>query len=272
MSDFLSNLAVRSSGSADAIQPRLPSLFEPLRPSVGSLATPNFMARAQIEETPEETIRQSDSPKVQGPSLVGGPRTAGRVEAKPATPRAPDAPRPDQSSLFRPGETQPDPDRPRTRPAFQPSGSQPVPSQPPVRESLVAALPTQPDKNVGERLRQAATAGGPTHVAGRIFESVRSGGPATPGIESPYFPADRVLARSSSMIESRVASRAGDSRRGDPSWLPGARSNPSEPAIQVTIGRIEVRAAAQQPSPPKERSASPVMGLDEYLRQKRAGA
>jgi hypothetical protein len=276
MSDFLSNLAVRSSGSAEAIQPRLPSLFEPLRPSVGSIATPNFMAWEQNGETPEETIRQSDSPKVQGPSSFGAPRTEGRVEAKPATPRAPDAPRPVQSSLFRPGGTQPDPDRPQTRPAFQASGSQPAPSQPPVRESLVAALPTQPDRNIGERLRQAATAGSPTRGAGKILsaEPLRSGGPATPVIESPHFPADRILplAKSSNMIEPRVASRAGDSRRGDPSWLPGARSNPSEPAIQVTIGRIEVRAAAQQPPPPTERSASPVMGLDEYLRQKRAGA
>jgi len=42
--------------------------------------------------------------------------------------------------------------------------------------------------------------------------------------------------------------------------------------IQVTIGRIEVRAAAQPQQVAKERPASPVMRLDEYLRQKRAGA
>jgi hypothetical protein len=53
-----------------------------------------------------------------------------------------------------------------------------------------------------------------------------------------------------------------------------SRSNQSEPTIQVTIGRVEVRATSQQPQTPKERSGTTVMSLNEYLRgrQKRASA
>jgi hypothetical protein len=263
VSDFLSNLAARSSASAEAIQPRLPSLFEPLRPSVGTLATPNFMEWDQNRETSEEPIRHSDSPKIQRPSPA--PRTEGETQPDPVRPQTRPAFQaspsqtpvgdslvaalPNQSdrnvrerlrhaatgdSPTRPGETQPDPVRPQIHPASQASGSQPAPSQTPVRQSLVAALPNQPDGNVGERLRQAATASSPTRAARKVLSA--------PPVRS------------------------------DPAWLSGARSNPTEPAIQVTIGRIEVRAAAQQPPASKERSASPVMRLDEYLRQKRGGA
>jgi len=42
-----------------------------------------------------------------------------------------------------------------------------------------------------------------------------------------------------------------------------------EPSIHVTIGRIEIRAEREGSSPRKnERAASPVMGLEEYLRRK----
>jgi hypothetical protein len=41
----------------------------------------------------------------------------------------------------------------------------------------------------------------------------------------------------------------------------------SEPTIQVTIGRIEVRAEPAAPEPSKKRLGQPAMSLDEYLRQ-----
>jgi hypothetical protein len=45
-----------------------------------------------------------------------------------------------------------------------------------------------------------------------------------------------------------------------------------EPVINVTIGRIEVRATpASAPQPQKTRSAPPMMTLDEYLRQRSHG-
>jgi hypothetical protein len=45
-----------------------------------------------------------------------------------------------------------------------------------------------------------------------------------------------------------------------------------EPIIQVTIGRIEVRAVSEKTIAPKERNASPVMSLNDYLRSRHGGA
>jgi hypothetical protein len=47
----------------------------------------------------------------------------------------------------------------------------------------------------------------------------------------------------------------------------------AEPTIQVTIGRVEVRAVVQPAGAAgKERSTSVVMSLDEYLRRRARGA
>jgi hypothetical protein len=42
----------------------------------------------------------------------------------------------------------------------------------------------------------------------------------------------------------------------------------AEPNIQVTIGRVEVRASTSPPSPPRRAHVPQVMGLAEYLRQR----
>jgi hypothetical protein len=47
----------------------------------------------------------------------------------------------------------------------------------------------------------------------------------------------------------------------------GSPANP-EPSIQVTIGRIEIRAEREPSVRRKPEPTSPVMGLDDYLRQK----
>jgi hypothetical protein len=48
--------------------------------------------------------------------------------------------------------------------------------------------------------------------------------------------------------------------------LPPAPAAPAAPAIQVTIGRVEVRAAVAAPEPRRGPLADPVMGLQDYLR------
>lgn len=50
----------------------------------------------------------------------------------------------------------------------------------------------------------------------------------------------------------------------------GVASSP-EPTVQVTIGRIEVRAVSPQGSTPKARPASTVMSLNDYLREHSKG-
>ncbi|MFN8570366.1 MAG: hypothetical protein U0Z44_23120, partial [Kouleothrix sp.] len=46
---------------------------------------------------------------------------------------------------------------------------------------------------------------------------------------------------------------------------------PPAPTVQVTIGRIEVRAAPA-PAQATRRAAAPLLSLDEYLRQRSGGA
>jgi hypothetical protein len=51
--------------------------------------------------------------------------------------------------------------------------------------------------------------------------------------------------------------------------VPAAREPAeTEPIIQVTIGRVEVRATMSQPALPMSRPASPIMTLEEYVRRK----
>jgi hypothetical protein len=92
--------------------------------------------------------------------------------------------------------------------------------------------------------------------------------PATPRVETSPRAAEHLLLPVSSIIQPRPESRSRDARSGFPFSQPSV----PEPVIQVTIGRIEVRATSQAQPAQKARSAPPMLSLDEYLRQKRKGA
>jgi len=49
------------------------------------------------------------------------------------------------------------------------------------------------------------------------------------------------------------------------------RAQPAEPAIQVTIGRVEVRATTVEAPKRREPAATPVTTLEDYLRKQRGG-
>jgi hypothetical protein len=50
---------------------------------------------------------------------------------------------------------------------------------------------------------------------------------------------------------------------------PRAASEPIEPRIHVSIGRIEVRATTTTASTRAAKREAPILGLDDYLRQRR---
>lgn len=70
------------------------------------------------------------------------------------------------------------------------------------------------------------------------------------------------------IVQSRVAPRLAGDR-----FALNQQANVSpEPTVQVTIGRIEVRAVqSSQPSSAKPRATPPVMNLDDYLRRRSSG-
>jgi hypothetical protein len=289
MGDFLTNLAVRSAGSAEVIQPRLPSLFEPPRLSLGSLDGFDFVRPQQQQGSFEETLWQTDVHRADVHNHIAGqptpvpfsaevPRAELETEPRPASrPQARDPRRAVWPSLSVRHETPLDPVVPPTLPGFQPfeSGSKSsASSNSLVRKSLVAAVPSESGKDVSEGMlptrdsAHSSEAAVDAHARAAETKSsltdskVRSEKLTAPGIESPYLPPNYPSRPARSIIEPCVTPRSAEARRGAAS----SRFKPVEPIVQVTIGRIEVRAIPQEPAARRERSVSPVMSLDEYLR------
>jgi hypothetical protein len=77
-----------------------------------------------------------------------------------------------------------------------------------------------------------------------------------------------------SLTHLSASSHGGDERKAlrlnEPRAIhfPLSQAPDPEPSIQVTIGRIEIRAEREPSFQKKPERPSPVMGLDEYLRQK----
>jgi hypothetical protein len=296
VSDFLTNLALRSSASADVIRPRLPSLFEPRRPAVGLPTTPSFAVEEQTQDTSDGIGQQRDAQtaSVRDPSSVGAQQAQHRREPRPVVPSPPaDAPVPARAALPPVRESQPDLAPRQTRPGVQASESGTNSPQIPVRAShiateIVASLrqqrdepgrgyalaeaPIQAETSVGERSHGAVAADSHTTAATtqKSFSDspARFEAPTAVRMESPRFQVDRTSQLVSSIIQARVASHSEDRRR----QIPLTRTEQPEPVIHVTIGRVDVRATPQQQPVSRGHSASPVMSLDEYLRQRRAGA
>lgn len=101
----------------------------------------------------------------------------------------------------------------------------------------------------------------------RASSSERREEPSGPGQSESVEPP----ARRGVEIEPRVIRHV---ERGRPASSQSSRPDDrAERTINVTIGRVEVRAAGPPaaPAPKKRRSEPPVMSLDEYLRQRRDG-
>jgi hypothetical protein len=75
------------------------------------------------------------------------------------------------------------------------------------------------------------------------------------------------VARRDENYPGREASRSGQERPGFQSQEP-----PPMPTINVTIGRIEVKALPPAAAPPRpQKTAAPLMSLEEYMRRRNAG-
>ena len=354
MSDFLSNLLIRSLGATPVVQPRLPSLFEPSMPHAGPLATtpggwdegrreaPAEAAFGDVEVAPVhaavDPFRVSAAPRLDEPPAgrsTAQERQASVVEDRnllAAAPRSAEAGAelevpPPVAHPFLAHEPSREPAKLRANVVSTPLKLPPrdliAPSALP--ESVSAALnrstaqPLPPailrtksenPERVSSELREAKTAAPPESHEMREShgKSVRVGPheaktaapPESHALRESHGKSVRVeLAeaktsappKSHETTESHAKSvqveparsRIRDSaprptaaieplglRRFEfARHIPPARvATPPEPSIQVTIGRIEVRAISSQASSPKERGKSPVMSLNDYLRQR----
>jgi hypothetical protein len=279
MSDFLTRLVARSVGSAEVVRPRLPSLYEPPRPG---LATPaewepasQWAAEAPSAETGFEIASEI------GPAIDVA--TNDRVALVNPNPQKSDSGFKQASSKgARQGQhhlatvpiagpvTLEEPALEKTSAALRHSLSSPRLSKPQVPQpSIVGHNETRLPPADARSLPKPAIQPDVGAASDNGFGSAEcpSIGSLDEAIAQPFGRQDR-----SSPLRSRVV-QPGAARRLRPEafQLPTRVQN-AEPTIQVTIGRVEVRAVPEQAGRArKERSPSPVMGLDEYLRRRVKG-
>jgi hypothetical protein len=263
MRDFLASIAMRSTPSPEVIQPRTPSLFEPRGPSAAMLAIATSPDRPPQDEhvtgTRRESIREAlpDLQRKAAPELAVAQRISGDPEPQngnpqPATSKSVDSIHHEAAALNQAPVSPPVPS------LTPPSNSQPHRSRVMRIESVVEepsnTLPAAKHPPREVELRHD-----------RIAPPAREND--TPGatrVES-QIPTEYLARLVRSMIPSRMEPRS-NAREADPY----GRATSSEPAVQVTIGRIELRAATPPIAAGKQRAASPVMSLDEYLTRRRS--
>jgi hypothetical protein len=320
MSDFLSNLVTRSLEAAPVIQPRLPSLFEPAKPYIGSFDEASPAGDEVVREAGvESAFKNVDGPSIprEGQAPVTKAQALGSVSPESPLPvartfhaeeskRGPAGKRqsdvspqatsetPRQSApAVRPHAVQTPPDKKPMRlpmPTYEASSDvhpPPVPSvSAPKRNAAIsdlvapAVLPKSaafvPDQSTAEQSaarREIPERGTRNSAPPKIDTPREFHVTAKSHVQSPLVePAQSRNEDSAPRVPAAIAPASAphfDFARHIP---PAPQVSPPEPIIQVTIGRIEVRAVSSQAAAPKQRPASPVMSLDDYLRSRRGGA
>ena len=293
MSDFLGNLIARSLAPAVAIRPRPVSRFEPAA-GVEALSA-DLAPEAQLaEETVPLAKRQARLPpaSVTGPVLehTGVDRLSADARARPVPPAI------DQSSA---GVEQALRD-PTSAPLAAPTSAVAPTPAPAVLPAGSPIAPLAASQDVSTRARQI-------HVE-RLIVPERDAIKAPLVVHPAPTPPDHLLVRpvvppaatsplGPLVLEQHMPPAAPCEPEAQPQPVshsepglmirpaataqPAATLVPIAPAsrasdapgstIQVTIGRIEVRAAPPARAPQSARSAPAVMSLDEYLRQRGQG-
>jgi hypothetical protein len=258
---FLSELLARSRGVADVVRPRVASLFEPQ-----AAGLPGDEGEAAPEQE-SETVAVPSEPDTAGRRPPQEPEVLAYTSSAPGG-------IPAQREVDAVEIVEPVPS-PRVS-TEQPAPVAPAPMPPArARESAARgdtrALPETADTGVGRR--SEADAGELPAVAARArhverdVAGRRAVPPATQPLERQPPRPSELAARRPPALGSPVPHRLLPPPRRPRFEAPHGeeRAPSSEPTVHVTIGRIEVRAVADQVPRRKERPASPVMSLDEYL-------
>lgn len=260
MTDFLSSLVDRSLGTTAAIRPRVAFLFEPAFPhgepatETSSLREVDTVSGAQERGLPRPAaVRSDESAQDSRPTR----RSDGNDDSAPAQ-GTPTAPRPQVSAA--------PPQSPSARHVMQAAI---VDATDPRPQLLTSDIRQDEDARVLPR-DHAPTAGrsaasvrpDPPEVAARSKESGHAG---DRGLLVPSQLGARIAADLQSSV-SAANVRPRDRGPGPQRAAEGHHAS-DERNVQVTIGRIEVRATGGEKTPARERPASSVMGLDEYLRR-----
>jgi hypothetical protein len=306
MSNYLSNLIARNISGLEVIQPRLPSLFEPMQGVSGLIPRQEFDLEKSMANPPvEEFQRREVSGQMNSESSA-----LSQPSAEHSATSAPQTSESSQHSILMP----PSLEEARLVPSLYqslndsaPNSSPLTPRSEPVQPSAISGRPSPPghEANLMPAEQRQRTTSEPLTVQQivtertvieRIFpaespswlERLNTIDPAVsvlPTIMDPSIePPGQSPAKPTSMPEERSVLRPLTEQVTIPHQvIPSVRSlgldtpkfsatpQPA-PTIQVTIGRIEVRATPPTaPSSTQSRSAPSVMSLEDYLRQRGGG-
>lgn len=295
MSDFLTDLALRSVGLAETIRPRLPSLFEPPHMDSGWVTRPGLFpstrdedllqqdASGSVMEAPTDHQYAMRQPPVVDlvPPEIDKPETI-KARLGHQTRRATVA-SPTQSlghfhslSSRRPLDAQHIPvSRPESSFISQSPAEGSLPRFGKVQVDTVRSTiipPTDSEREAADGIKGLRSDQRPLPTETKPHFS------ASQTTTSQTSPTSQTVLPTSSI--SHLASKA--TRTIEPSLSPGRpatgfaavpRSNPSEPVIRVTIGRVDVRAVFSDPPVrhAQPRQSKRTITLDEYLKRSSRG-
>jgi hypothetical protein len=280
MAGFLTHIAARLGEPEGQLRPRRPSLFEPPVAAASDLV----LVGAPTEGLPEsafERIVEADVPAVGTPPAAASPARRRRTRLRAAGPAGPDHPAdPPPEPAVAPSAARPAAALARrTAPAASAAPAAPAEPTDGPRATRDAPVP----KGSGRAIRPTGIAASPRTVsADPAMGPAMGGDPArmetrpaagrgpvprrddatAAAADAPRDMAATPAAPASGILQAPMVARI----MSDP---PPARAQRSEPAIHVTIGRVEIRAVAAAPSDTTRRERpSPVMSLDDYLRMR----
>ena len=260
MSDFLTNLAARSTGSAETIRPRVPALFEPSGVR-NPLPVDSEIAPIEPGKAGEPDVRPEGRPPAmpQPAAAMPAARTeaanhqsvpAGALSASPAPHTT--SQNPSTAALTTtPKWGAPLPAELPPAPLISPKPLLPPPAPKPSPALALPRMSPSGDRQPTVPRREASAGKEPPARPAAWREE-----PSPPVAVQPVRPA-------STIVEPRVTPRIETPSQ---AAAPSHAKSP-ETVIHVTIGRIEVRATPETP-PARKVPAAPVTGLDEYLRSR----
>lgn len=278
--DFLSRLVGRARGVDSAIEPRLPSLFEPVShtdvPPAAEAEFPTHTVASIPRSKAREIAPSVDKDHVDGALLSTAPPAAteaGREEAGPAKDKG--------EGTRREGVTPP------AAATLLPKDALPRRSGP----GATADTAPVPRREQAKYETDAVETGGPVmvHAQPALMASSRTPvmqmetdlrKPKDAARDRPIPERPEKPACSGALVPDAMAARmprAGFVAEGKPLFgarhdtVPGESAmNTQEPVINVSIGRVEVRAVQPAPGRPHVEPPRPKpMSLDDYLTQRR---
>ena len=283
MSDFLSNLVDRALDRGPVLERRRPSLFEPVRGAagVGGASAGTALAQDEAEGSNFQLQDQAQSKKPTSPSATHSETSPAQAAQKPLTAvREFESAQPQKVSLTavwgEPNENiQPRPSQAQRRIADEEVArnrivetiietkieqTQPLIRREEVLEPKNQSLPPPPSTPIAERIVRVVEAVRDTRVKTTDKSQVQPLPPTPSKSPSRPFLTPAPIAQPAISRQQRRVS-------------PEREIPPALPTIQITIGRLEIRATSPAAVPPRaSRSAGPKLSLDAYLRSRNGGS